>query len=239
MKNEHPECHLAASAVAALVNYPLWKASAINQSGFINVGDNSLMGRVQQFKAAVSPPYRGVSAVIGGMTWARALIFYGSDHYRNALQAAGAPEAVSVALPPLVLSSFVQIVNMPLVRASITMQDPSRQSDPRFRTTVSTIRHLTRTKGFFQLWHGLSAGLAKSAPKYITSVVVKDICEQVLPPSQNDQQFVVRATFKAVCAGLAGAVLTNPMDVIRNSMFVTDKGFVETIKHLQVSERGW
>lgn len=33
-KATHPECHFLASAMAAVVNFPLWKASAIGQSGF-------------------------------------------------------------------------------------------------------------------------------------------------------------------------------------------------------------
>lgn len=33
-KSSHPGCHFAASAIAAVVNFPLWKASAIGQSGF-------------------------------------------------------------------------------------------------------------------------------------------------------------------------------------------------------------
>lgn len=33
-KHSHPECHLIASGGAAVVNFPLWKASAIGQSGF-------------------------------------------------------------------------------------------------------------------------------------------------------------------------------------------------------------
>ena len=33
-KATHPECHFLASGAAAVVNFPLWKASAIGQSGF-------------------------------------------------------------------------------------------------------------------------------------------------------------------------------------------------------------
>lgn len=33
-KGSHPECHFAASGVAAIINFPLWRAAAIGQSGF-------------------------------------------------------------------------------------------------------------------------------------------------------------------------------------------------------------
>ncbi len=33
-KGSHPECHFAASGVAAMINFPLWRAAAIGQSGF-------------------------------------------------------------------------------------------------------------------------------------------------------------------------------------------------------------
>lgn len=33
-KASHPECHFLASGVAAVINFPLWRAAAIGQSGF-------------------------------------------------------------------------------------------------------------------------------------------------------------------------------------------------------------
>eukprot|EP00515_Schizochytrium_aggregatum_P010612 CAMPEP_0202086340 /NCGR_PEP_ID=MMETSP0964-20121228/33221_1 /ASSEMBLY_ACC=CAM_ASM_000500 /TAXON_ID=4773 /ORGANISM="Schizochytrium aggregatum, Strain ATCC28209" /LENGTH=57 /DNA_ID=CAMNT_0048654229 /DNA_START=1 /DNA_END=171 /DNA_ORIENTATION=- len=57
------------------------------------------------------------------------------------------------------------------------MQNPANYDNPNYRTTVRALWHIAETKGFSKLWHGLSAGLAKSVPKYITSVVVKDACE--------------------------------------------------------------
>lgn len=42
-KSSHPECHFAASGVAAIINFPLWRAAAIGQSGFdrtTNMGSN-------------------------------------------------------------------------------------------------------------------------------------------------------------------------------------------------------
>lgn len=53
------------------------------------------------------------------MTWARAFIFYGSDLGKRELEEGGySNRFVSVGLPPLILSTFVQIVNMPIIRAT-------------------------------------------------------------------------------------------------------------------------
>lgn len=72
-----PECHFAAAAVAAIFNFPLWRASAIAQSGFKVPGKTALE---RYYRAALQPPYRGTIATVGGMTWARATIFYGSEY---------------------------------------------------------------------------------------------------------------------------------------------------------------
>ena len=71
------DCHFFASFIAAIVNFPLWRASAIAQSGFKLEG-YSLMEKY--YKAVMLPPYRGFLATIGGMTWARGIIFYASDN---------------------------------------------------------------------------------------------------------------------------------------------------------------
>ena len=70
-----PGCYLAASGVAAVVNFPLWKASAIAQAGFQQKG-TGVLGKYWQ---AMQPPYRGVFMTMAGMTWARGAIFWGSD----------------------------------------------------------------------------------------------------------------------------------------------------------------
>lgn len=234
-KHSHPECYLAASAVSAAVNYPLWKASAMAQSGF-EVQAKSTIGR---YINAMMPPYRGMAAVITGMTWARAGIFYGSDEGRRKLEDAGAPEWVAVAFPPVILSSLVQIINMPIVRVSITMQNPKYYDNPHFRSTWSALKYIAKEKSIGGLWHGLSAGIAKTVPKYVTSVVVKDILEETLPRSESEAGFIIRAAVKSVVAGVAGAALTNPMDVVRNEMFKTDKGLMQTISGLRESHKGW
>ena len=177
---QHPECYLAASGCAALVNFPLWKASAMAQSGFVFTGPQGQpLGPVQSFLRGVMPPYRGAPAVLAGMTWARAAIFYGSDAGRAMLQSAGVPDAVAFTVPPMVVSTCVQLINMPLVRASVSMQNPEVWSKPSMATTFRAIRHIYSTKGFAALWHGTSAGILKTVPKYVTSVVAKDMLEEV------------------------------------------------------------
>ena len=65
-----PEVYFAASGCAAIVNYPLWKASAIAQSGFdARLG---VEGRLRSLLAPLAPPYKGLIPVVSGMTWARA-----------------------------------------------------------------------------------------------------------------------------------------------------------------------
>lgn len=64
----------------------------------------------------------------------------------------------------------------------------------------------------------MSAGILKTVPKYVTAIVVKDFMEDQLPlkDSKDKSTQLVRSAVKAVAAGIAGAVLTNPLDVIRN-----------------------
>lgn len=149
-KGVHAEAYFCASGAAAMVNFPLWKASAIGQSGYA-LQSGSMYGRVVE---AMQPPWRGVFAVMAGMTWARAAIFYGSDRGRQMLKNAGAGHTLSVAGPPLVISTFVQVVNMPLIRASIMLQNPTAPQT----SLLQMAQHITNTRGFVSLWHGLRWG---------------------------------------------------------------------------------
>jgi hypothetical protein len=151
---------------------------------------------------------------MAGMTWARAAIFFGSDMGKAYLQKEGHHAAVCQTVPPLLIGTFVQIANMPLVRSTITIQDPKCE----LNTVTEALFHIYRTKGASGLWHGVSAGIFKTVPKYITAVAVKDYMEEALPlvdPSDKAQS-LLRAGIKSVSAGVAGAVLTNPLDVLRN-----------------------
>ena len=60
---------------AAIVNYPLWRSSVLRQSGYLPSTTTTL----KLYSHAFTPPYKGIVTVIGGMTWARAGIFYMSD----------------------------------------------------------------------------------------------------------------------------------------------------------------
>lgn len=224
--------HFAASGIAAIVNFPLWRASAIAQSGFKLEGSNVL---VRYYKAVVQPPYRGVVATMFGMTWARAAIFYGSDVGKELMQNAGFNSAMSQGMPPLIIGTLVQIINMPLVRATITIQDPSST----MTSTTEAIGHIYRTRGVAGLWHGVSAGIMKTVPKYVTAVAVKDYMEDHLPRAEpgDKQAGMMRSALKSVTAGLAGAILTNPLDVLRNEMFKTDLGLKDSFQKL-VREEG-
>jgi hypothetical protein len=222
-----------ASGVAAIINFPLWRASAIAQSGFKLEGPNVF---VRYYRAVVLPPYRGLVATMAGMTWARAAIFFGSDMGKKVMLENGSNPALAQTMPPFLIGTMVQIVNMPLVRSTITIQDPKSP----LNSVSEALVHIYKTRGLSGLWHGCSAGILKTVPKYITAVTVKDYMEDVLPlPDPHDKQAALtRSAIKSVTAGIAGAALTNPLDVIRNEMFKTDLSLVNTVRKVMKDE-GW
>lgn len=229
------DCHFAASGIAAIANFPLWRASAIAQSGFQLKGSNVLV----RYYNAVMPhtvPYRGVLATMLGMTWARGAIFYGSDSGKHYMRDMGIGLFWAQTVPPLVIGTFVQFVNMPLVRATITIQNPA--SD--LKNVTQALIYIYKTRGVAGLWHGVSAGVLKTVPKYITAVGVKDFMEAYLPNGDaNDKTLQMqRSAIKSIAAGVAGAALTNPLDVLRNEMFKTDESLVKTFRSVMKNE-GW
>jgi len=229
------DCHFAASGIAAIANFPLWRASAIAQSGFKLQGSSALM----RYYNAVMPhsvPYRGVAATMLGMTWARGAIFYGSDTGKHYMKAQGYGLVWAQTIPPLVIGTLVQFVNMPLVRATITIQNPASE----LQTVRQALIHIHKTRGIFGLWHGVSAGVLKTVPKYITAVGVKDFMEEYLPKGdeQNKNTQMQRSAVKSIAAGVAGAALTNPLDVLRNEMFKTDQSLPKVFKNVLKNE-GW
>jgi len=246
---EHPIEYFSASTLAAAVNYPLWRASALGQSGFrvalhsfspvvANVA-SSVPPSLAPYLYAFSPPYKGLMATVMGMSWARAAIFYGSDSGKQYLLSEGYSQRFSIIAPPLVISTAVQCVNMPLVRATILLQNP--ESDvPNIR---SSLRRIYNNHGLSGLWHGTSAGILKTVPKYCTAIFVKDYFERVLPPvdpnsEHKDRDTLIHSAIKSSAAGVAGAALTNPLDVIRNEMFKTNLGLIDAVRSLH-NELGW
>jgi hypothetical protein len=228
--------HFAASFIAAIVNFPLWRASAVAQSGFVLPGNNV----VQRYINALMPtsmPYRGVSATLFGMTWARGAIFYGSQTGKDIMKDMGYSKSSCQLVPPLIISTLVQFANMPLVRATITIQNP----ESGLNSVREALIHIYKRKGVSGLWHGVSAGVLKTVPKYVVAVAVKDYLEDALPrePVETRTKYgeMSRSAIKSISAGLAGAILTNPLDVLRNEMFKTDLGLRVTYQRL-VKEEG-
>lgn len=181
--------------------------------------------------------------MLGGMTWARGFIFFGSDVGKQRLREMGFSNSVSMTMPPLVISTFVQIVNQPLIRASISLQDPASPH----QTVPQELRALVRSKGVLQMWHGLSAGILKTVPKYSIAIVVKDLFEAQQSPKEdsNMKGDIGRSAIKSVVAGVSGALATNPIDVLRNEMFKTDQSLKDTLSRMMKEEgtrwawRGW
>lgn len=144
-KDDHDaDCHFAASGIAAIINFPLWRASAIAQSGFKLEGSNVFI----RYYRAMQPPYKGVVATMFGMTWARAAIFYGSDQGKVFLKSHGVAPSLAQTLPPLIIGTAVQFVNMPLVRATITIQDPSAK----LSSVTEALVFIYKTRGIYGLW---------------------------------------------------------------------------------------
>jgi len=210
-----------------VVNFPLWRAAAIGQSGFKLEGSNFL---VRYYRAVATPPFKGFPATIAGMAWARGAIFYGSEHGKFVLTDMGFYAPVAQMLPPLVIGTVVQIVNMPLVRATVTIQNPKCE----LRNTAEALSFIYKSRGVAGLWHGVSAGILKTVPKYVTAVVVKDMMEDRLPRGDpaDKNYHIMRSAVKSVAAGIAGAVLTNPLDVLRNEMFKTDLSLIQSHQKL-------
>jgi hypothetical protein len=209
----------------------LWKASAISQSGFAT---NPKGGFVAKYLETMMPPYKGVVAVVGGMAWARGAIFYGSDSGKQLLLDRGVDLATATVAPPLIVSTIVQVVNQPLVRATITVQNPASP----YASAIAAMQGIAREKGVWKLWHGTSAGVMKTVPKYMSAIACRDAMEAWLPKSPQPgrdatpREVLVRSAIKSVVAGVSGAALTNPLDVLRNEMFKTDLGVKDSFQKL-------
>lgn len=234
---EFPYQYFAASAFAAATNYPLWRAAAIGQSGFkiasLNVAGVTVPQTLTPFVYGFLPPYKGMAATVIGMTWARAAIFYGSDTGRDVLLKAGCSSATATALPPLILGTVVQVINQPIVRATVTLQDPKHHLPNVFKS----LRYLYQNHGVNALWLGTTAGVLKTVPKYVVAIGVKDFMEDYLvhpdPTSPTyDRDKLTRMAIKSASAGVAGAALTNPLDAIRNEQFKTHLGLRATVASL-------
>lgn len=230
---EYPFEYLLASAMAASINYPLWRASALAQSGF-RVASSIAPPALSPYLYAFAPPYKGMVATVLGMTWARAAIFWGSDRGKEIMLDRGIAHGIATVVPPLVVSTGVQCINMPIVRATITIQNP--QSN--IPNVWQSLKHIyLHNGGVSGLWHGTSAGILKTVPKYCTAIVMKDWMEEVLPRPNSDSptyksDCLWRSAYKSAAAGVAGAALTNPLDVIRNEMFKTNQSLLQTVRSL-------
>ena len=72
----------------------------------------------------------------------------------------------------------VQVVNQPIVRGTITIQDPNSRHPNLF----SALAQIYRERGYRGLWHGTNASVLKTVPKYVCAIWVKDFMQKALPP---------------------------------------------------------
>ena len=70
-------------------------------------------------------------------------IIDGSEHGKLAMTQLGIYGPIAQMLPPLVIGILVQCINMPLVRATITIQNPTCE----LTTVGGALKHIYRTKG--------------------------------------------------------------------------------------------
>jgi len=222
--------YFAASGISALVFFPFWKAAAIGQSGYAVAGESYLA----KYWAAIKPPWKGSAVVIGGMTWARAAIFFGSDRGSQWLKGRGVDAVTATTLPALILSVFVQVTNQPFVRSSVMLQNPAEKLASRAFPNLAMLDHLRKTEGLKSWWLGTSAGILKTAPKYMVAIGIKDSLGAYLAPAdpKDKQATMIRSAKISVTAGVAGAVLTNPFDAVRNEMFKTQEGLMTAAKRM-------
>lgn len=212
------------------MTFPLWKAAAIGQSGYEVAGKSYF----SKYLEAVKPPWKGSVVVIGGMTWARAAIFFGSDKGSAYMRERGFGNALASTVPSLSLSVFVQVTNQPFVRTSVMLQNPGEELANRRFPNVAMLQHLYKTKGIGSLWLGTNAGILKTAPKYMVAIWIKDTMGQYLAPVEKTDKFgtLMRSAKISITAGVAGAVLTNPFDAVRNEMFKTEEGLMTAVARM-------
>eukprot|EP00927_Polykrikos_kofoidii_P022227 TRINITY_DN20803_c0_g1_i2.p1 TRINITY_DN20803_c0_g1~~TRINITY_DN20803_c0_g1_i2.p1 ORF type:complete len:298 (+),score=44.27 TRINITY_DN20803_c0_g1_i2:55-948(+) len=225
--------HLAGSFCASLMCFPLWKAAAIAQSGYALDGRTFITRSVE----ALRPPWRGFLNVVLGMTFARSSVLFGAEEGRRVLRDKGYNQIVAGMAPTAAILSGVQVVNQPLTRASIMLQDSAnimaRRAQSSLFPSIFLCRHLLETRGVPGLFHGYSVTLFKAVPKYIIAVNVKDVMSHWLAPVSPDDKrgVMIQSAKKSVVAGVTGAILTNP-DVARNEMFKTDSALGATLRRL-------
>lgn len=221
-----PVPYFAASGASALAFFPLWKAAAIGQSGYAVSGGSYWA----KYWEAVKPPWRGSFVVIGGMTWARAAIFFGSDAGSKWLRERQFSNFAASSIPALALSAFVQVTNQPFVRSSVMLQNPAEACRHAMFPNLAMMKVLVEKNGLGSLWLGTNAGILKTAPKYMVAVVIKDSLGAYIPDDKFSKK--QKSGLVSVTAGVAGAVLTNPFDAVRNEMFKTEEGLLTAIKRM-------
>ena len=71
------------------------------------------------------------------------LVEDGSEHGKVSLMQLGFYGPLAQMLPPLVIGTLVQCINMPLVRATITIQNPTCE----LKTVGGALHHIYTTRG--------------------------------------------------------------------------------------------
>lgn len=216
------DCHYIGAFTAAVINFPVWRATTICQ--LIEVEGASSF---QKFVNALSrPPFRGTFATLFGMTWSRGTIFYGSDFGKQYMKDNGFSGPITSIIPPLVVSAVVQVLNTPLLFGTIALQNPHTIEN----SVLDYVENIVKEYGYRGLFGGAIPGIIRNSPKYAAIVAINDYLDEELPlllrsyfpdiardgtlADGSSRLEITTLAVKSVAAGVGGAVLTNPIDVI-------------------------
>mmetsp|Transcript_18644 Transcript_18644/g.34827 ORF Transcript_18644/g.34827 Transcript_18644/m.34827 type:complete len:266 (-) Transcript_18644:13-810(-) len=198
-RNDDADCHAAGAFVAAVINFPLWRASTLLLHGLKVEGQTQAARLVN---AAFSPPYRATFASIFAMTWSRGAIFYGSDRGYNYLREQDCDMVTASVVPSLAVSSAVSVLNTPLIMGTLALQNPQTPESSIINYMLGTYRRV----GLSGLFGGASLVMMRTVPKYAAIVTINNHLDDTLAGD--------RRLLKGPLAGAAAVVLTNPLDAL-------------------------
>lgn len=184
---------------AAVINFPLWRASTLLLHGAKVEGETQA---ARLMNAAFSPPYRATFASIFAMTWSRGAVFYGCDRGYNYLREQGFSMVTASLVPSLVVSSVVSVLNTPLIMGTLALQNPQTPENSIINYMSSTCQRV----GFSGLFGGASLVMLRTVPKYAAIVTINNSLDDTLV---GDTRLL-----KGPLAGAAAVVLTNPLDAL-------------------------
>lgn len=111
------------------------------------------------------------------------------------------------------------------VRLILQTQSLIKGHDKQYKGSIDALRRVAKDQGFFSLWRGNVANIARIIPTYALRFTFLDIFQVALKKSEKDLSLPEQMT----CGGLSGTLtilMTYPLDLARTRMSaeVTAKG---------------